>query len=467
MSNNKKVVIGENFCFSFKSGNIGIKNNARLHYDNHKNVIENWWLQTSKVPIFIDTNFLLNAYSLPKSQRSLFVNFIRLNKDRIYITDQVDEEYQRKRPNFMKNYINSLQTIFKELVSFQKAINITRHCDELVVKLENLKKRPIVQNDYNSYLDNIENAINRIKEWKLATETPCAALYNDVETYLSHFSKQLESEQKKVLDDDDIVSAVSLCKFCGNISLAEKKFMYELYQTCVNERETMNLRPDNIDLQMYVFPGFGDLSKRDEHKQREGDFLHYHEMLKQIKILKQDVIFLTSDVKKGDNSTDKLEPFDHYICNCFYLTKHVYYLVDANSLPLASLQCPVIDIDSDDENEVDDDITNGNEPSGIATAERTKAVQKRGYFKELTEDIFLDELSTCIKWSNEYGDKYVSKDYFIYGILGHKRYEYAKSREMLQKLIAEGKLQIKKNEEEKDCLSIIPQKYSNNIPETP
>lgn len=77
--------------------------------------------------------------------------------------------------------------------------------------------------------------------------------------------------------------------------------------------------------------------------------------------------------------------------------------------------------------------------------------------KELTEDVFLDNLSLCIKWANEYGDKYVSKEYFIYGILGSKRYEYAKSREMLQKLITDGKLGVKKNEEEKDCLYIIEQ----------
>ena len=176
-------------------------------------------------------------------------------------------------------------------------------------------------------------------------------------------------------------------------------------------------------------------------------------MTKIIKSLDKDVIFLTSDVKKGDNSTDKLEPFDHYICNCFCLTGHVYYLVDANSLPLASLQCPIVDMDSDDE--VDEDIINSHVSSGVATTDEIKVVQKRGYFKELTEDIFLEELATCIKWADEYGDKYVSKDYFIYGILGHKRYEYAKSREMLHKLIKEGKLQIQKNEEEKVCLSII------------
>ena len=464
MSKNKKVTIGENFCFSFKSGNIGTKKNARQYYDSHKNAIENWWVQTSRVPIFIDTNFLLNAYSMPKSQRTLFVNFIQSNKDRIYITDQIDEEYQRKRLNFIKNYSTSLQTISKELGSIKKASDITKHCEELLVKLENLKKRPIVQNDFNNYLDNIENVINRIKEWKLATELPCSALYKDVNAHLINFHSQLESEQKNnILNDDDIVNAVALCQFCGNISLTEKQFMYDLYQSCVNEREEMKLRPDNINLQMYTFPGLGDLSKKSEHKQREGDFLHYHEMLKQISELRQDVIFLTYDVKKGDNSTENLEPFDHYICNCFYLTGQVYYLVDANSLPLATLQCPDIDIDSDDEDEVGGDMTNGNVLSGIATSEKANAVQKRGCFKELTEDIFLDELSTCVNWANEYGDKYVSKGYFIYGILGHKRYEFAKIREMLDKLIYEGRLQIKKNEEGKDCLSIITQERDNNI----
>ena len=112
---------------------------------------------------------------------------------------------------------------------------------------------------------------------------------------------RIRNEKNNILNDDDIVNAVALCQFCGNISLTEKQFMYDLYQSCVNEREEMKLRPDNIDMQMYTFPGLGDLSKKDEHKQREGDFLHYHEMLKQINTLKKDVIFLTSDVNRNVN----------------------------------------------------------------------------------------------------------------------------------------------------------------------
>ena len=233
----KRIVINENFCFSFKSGNIGTKKEARKYFENHKNEKENWSEKTSKIPIFIDTNVLLNAYNLPKSQRNIFVNFIRSNNSRIYITDQVDEEFQRKRSNFIKNYSNSLQNILKEIDSLRKSANIATYCETLVVKLENLKKRPIVQNDYSTHLESIEDSISRIKEWRFATKDICASLYNDVEQILSPFTAELKSEEEMFLDDNDILEAASLCKFCGNISRAEKSFIYNLYQDCAEERE--------------------------------------------------------------------------------------------------------------------------------------------------------------------------------------------------------------------------------------
>ena len=223
-----------------------------------------------------------------------------------------------------------------------------------------------------------------------------------------------------------------------------------------NEKK-MKLRPDNILLDLYTFPGCGDLSKEDKHKQREGDFLHYHEMLKQIKMLDKNVIFLTSDVKKNDNSTDCLEPYEHYICNCFYLTGHVYYIIDAKSLPLVSQQNMVIDNESDeeDDSDVENNQISSNENISNEEVEQQKERDKNMYFKKISEEIFLDELTTCIKWSNEYGDKYVSKYYFIYGILGHKRYRYANSWDIMQDLISKGKLKLEVNDEGKECLYII------------
>ena len=171
-------------------------------------------------------------------------------------------------------------------------------------------------------------------------------------------------------------------------------------------------------------------------------------MLKQISSLNRNVVYLTSDVKKGDTATDTMEPFDHYICNCFSLTGHVYYLVDSSSLPLTSFQPSTIDTDSDsDEEEMSDVLPCKSTDDGVTRPNKP-------FFKELTRDAFIEELNICVKWANEYGNKYVSKDYFIYGILGHKRYEFSKSREMLKTLVDEKIVKIETNEDGKECLSI-------------
>ena len=449
MAKNKKRTICDDFCFSFRSGNIKTKVEARKFFDNHKSEIENWWVQTSSIPIFIDTNFVLNAYSFPKSTMELFVNFLKFNKDRIYITDQIDEEIQRKRPNFVDNYLKSIQSLYRELVSFYGVSDIANHCDGLVVKLENIKKRPIVQNDYSQNICDINKAISHIEKWKDDTKESCVSLLTSVKEYLTNLHQELEKEQKEVREDSDIIQAVSLCKFCGKLSNSEKMFLIKLYKECVDERERMKLRPDNIDMQMYTFPGLGDLGKDKEYKRREGDFIHYHEMLKQISLLNSNVVYLTSDVKKGDTVTELMEPFEHYICNCYSLTGHVYYLVDSKSLPLTSFQLSIIDTDSDsDEEDISD---NSILCKSISDGEERP---NKPFFKELKRDVFIDELNTCIKWADEYGNKYVSKDYFIYGILGHKRYEFAKSREMLNTLVEEKVVIIGTNNEGKECLSL-------------
>ena len=449
MAKNKELItICEDFCFSFRSGNIGTRVEARKFFDEHKSEIDNWWVQNSTIPIFIDTNFILNAYSFPKSTRELFVNFLKCNKSRIYITDQVDEEIQRKRPNFIDNYLKSIQSLFKELVSFYNVANLVKHCDGLIVKLESIKKRPIVQNDYSQNISDITKTISYIEKWKTDTKESCETFAQTVKKSLENLYQKLEIEQKVVREDSDIVKAVSQCEFCKKLSKSEKMFLISLYQECLEERERMKLRPDKSDLQMYTFPGLGDLDKEKVHKQREGDFIHYHEMLKQISSLNRNVVYLTSDVKKGDTATDTMEPFDHYICNCFSLTGHVYYLVDSSSLPLTSFQPSTIDTDSDsDEEEMSDVLPCKSTDDGVTRPNKP-------FFKELTRDAFIEELNICVKWANEYGNKYVSKDYFIYGILGHKRYEFSKSREMLKTLVDEKIVKIETNEDGKECLSI-------------
>lgn len=450
MAKNKKQqkIIGEEFCFSFRSGNIGTNVTARKFFDDHKNEIDNWWLKNSTIPIFIDTNIILNAYSYPKSTRELFVNFLAINKNRIYVTDQVDEEIQRKRPNFIDNYVKSVQSLCKELVSFCDFADLAKYYDSLKVKLENIKNRPIVQNDYCQNIPDITKVISHIEEWRTETKESCDKLTQNIRDKLDGLRNKLEAEQTEACEDSDIVHAVSQCKFCEKLSKSEKMFLVNLYHECVDERERMKQRPDRVNLQMYTFPGLGDINKEKECKQREGDFFHYHEMLRQIFLLKKNAVYLTSDVKKGDTATSQMEPFDHYICNCFSLTGHVYYLVDSKSIPLASFQPSTIDIDSDcDEEDMSEAIS-----CGQIHEEGVRSVKP--FFKSVTRDVFLSELHTCVRWANEYGGKYVSKDYFIYGILGHKGYEFAKSREMLDTLVEEKIVKIETNSTGKECLLV-------------
>lgn len=450
MAKNKKQqkIIGEEFCFSFRSGNIGTNVTARKFFDDHKNEIDNWWQQKSTIPIFIDTNIILNAYSYPKSTRELFVKFLAINKNRIYVTDQVDEEIQRKRPNFIDNYVKTVRLLYKELVSFCNSADFAKYCDSLNVKLENIKNRPIVQNDYSQNISDITKVISHIEEWRAETKESCAKLTQNVKESLESLCQKLETEQKEAYEDSDIVQVVSQCQFCEKLSKSEKMFLVNLYQECVDERERMKMRPDGVNLQMYTFPGLGDLNKEKECKQREGDFFHYHEMLKQIYSLRKNAVFLTSDVKKGDTATSLMEPFDHFISNCFSLTGHVYYLVDSESIPLASFRPSVIDTDSDcDEEDMSDAI-----PCGPIDEKDVRL--SKPSFKTVTRDVFLSELHTCVRWADEYGDKYVSKDYFIYGILGHKGYEFAKSREMLDTLIKEKIVKMETNSTGKECLLI-------------
>lgn len=126
----------------------------------------------------------------------------------------------------------------------------------------------------------------------------------------------------------------------------------------------------------------------------------------------------------------------------------MYYLVDSKSIPLASFQPSTIDIDSDcDEEDMSEAIS-----CGQIHEEGVRSVKP--FFKSVTRDVFLSELHTCVRWANEYGGKYVSKDYFIYGILGHKGYEFAKSREMLDTLVEEKIVKIETNSTGKACLLV-------------
>ena len=82
------------------------------------------------------------------------------------------------------------------------------------------------------------------------------------------------------------------------------------------------------------------------------------------------------------------------------------------------------------------------------------------YLRAITKERFLQELETAELWASSYGDGYVNKDYFIYTILGHKRFDWDSSFVVLEELLKEGLVTIVEEEHDERtirCLKRIKQ----------
>ena len=110
-------------------------------------------------------------------------------------------------------------------------------------------------------------------------------------------------------------------------------------------------------------------------------------------------------------------------------------VVDGKTLPLAS---NLFDSDAN----VDDD------------SDGEDGIDFKHRYREISQLAFLSNLKTCIAWAESYGAQYVSKDYFIYCILGRKKYEFESSRKVLDELIREQQVEIYK-QDDKECLRLL------------
>lgn len=159
---------------------------------------------------------------------------------------------------------------------------------------------------------------------------------------------------------------------------------------------------------------------------------------------KKDVVFLTRDVSKSDWIRDDGKPFNHYIVDIYRNTEHMLYICNAEKfIPLTFAS--IVDTDN---HETDDDLLIDTKEENSNTQDQVKINDEKEevedveinvpYLREITEERFIDELKTAQSWANEYGDKYVSKQYFIYKILGHKHFNYNTSLEVLAQLVTNG-----------------------------
>jgi len=96
--------------FSFNSRNR--KTNIELHRNSLKEFEKNFdkaLKLDNDFPIILDTNVLIRYYKVSFKARERLFKFINDNKDRIFITDQIQKEFTSNRRNNIEKYFQEVK----------------------------------------------------------------------------------------------------------------------------------------------------------------------------------------------------------------------------------------------------------------------------------------------------------------------------------------------------------------------
>lgn len=445
----QKSEINDQFSFKSHHHNIMATQKAYDYYEEHKP--SNLQIFDSDLFIALDTNFILDIYSMCHKEREQFIRFIEDNTARIIITHQVEYEYTKHRNEHINNYEKSIKSIKDNAKS---SLNSTKDAlKTAAMRFKQLQKDARVRNDMEDVVPLITPIITYIEEHDVSDEfrQKIDELYQPLKEKLEGvvdlLSPKFLSER-----DDSVLKALSKSVILPQLTNKEQEFLRELYAKCLKDFED-NKNTALVDA--YRFPGVGDRGKIKQNKDPFGDFVIYHELLSFINQYDSDVVLLTSDVSKSDwVRTDKSQ-YEQQLIDTYLHTDHMLYIYDINNVLPSILQGVEL---ADDDLLEDDDSTveegkNAVEDIVEANGEETRQEAKAGvesankpsrpklsYLHEMTEEIFLKELKEAIFWSAKYEEGFVSRHDFIINWVGRKHFLYSSSDSVLENLIKEGKV---------------------------
>lgn len=435
-------------------------------------------LLSNDIPIFLDTNVLLEYYKISFAERREVKEFFLKNKDRIYLTHQIEKEFLKHRIDHINAYQNSLNEFINAFKNIKEEIEYLRtgNLTKLSHYVENNK---ILINDY----QNIKEELVRLKDDIASTLK--AAISDDIFERVLEKERQIDSEKRKlegqadIERNDDLLDIVSEFKVVEALTEPETTYLIEKYHQLKEKYD--EVKSDSKDKVKWKFPGCGEKKQGD----KTGDFLIYHEILKFLKKEGKDAVFLTSDVTKDDwlfRNKSELAPYTHYILNTYSNTQQTLYIFQAKDKIRISYdniysseekaEGVPLQISSETGNEVEatpvEEIeSNQNVPAlrGLKilgkinlgkyrendSREDFGYVYERKEYKKITESEFLHELDLSKKWADNYGSGFVGKFAFIRKFLGFgKGYDIGHTFNVLESLVKQGKVEeyIHKPEEE-------------------
>lgn len=287
---------------SFKSTEINVDLNT------YKKSIEHYYSKfndsidlKNNIPIFLDTNILLRYYSISFKQRELMKKFFIENKNRIYLSNQVQKEFIKNREEVIQKYFHSA---LESMIDNLKSDIIDRN-----IKFKNEHKEILKDFDY----------VDKVIQKQIKS-------FEKVQIDLKKDIERLKSENKQLNFQDEFLEIIS--QFNQDFSLAEdeKEFLKKEFDTLKKPIDPQKIKND-IKKTNFAFPGLGDIIEKPESPY--GDYYIYHEMIKCALEKKTDIIFLTYDTTKGDWLKLSKEPHIHYIIKTFEISQKAIFMLDA------------------------------------------------------------------------------------------------------------------------------------------
>lgn len=451
--------------FKFKHRSVLDEHTALKYHAEHKPNLETW-LFDGDGPIFVDTNVLLNLYRISFFEREQLLKFFQNQKERIVLCSQVCAEYLSHRHSDARSVKSSFDSLINDAdILRQKLLANLRSSRE---RIRDFQRKPSITHDQKDVCAHLAGLLH-----DMAIETEDSGMFLKVDTLFGEINNALTENKARLIQgvdyeyDDPILATVSTLKALPELPDEERSQVETFYHTLLDEFNKHKERED--EKLHHSFPGCGDRGKLRRGGAPEGDFVIFHEMLRYMTENDTDAIFITRDVTKSDWLMPEGRPFVHYIVNIYKATGHMLYIMaDTDLIPLSMRPAVEDGTTSDDtdtlassqpESHPQDDKTyasaseepedtepearpeDGSDPDEpkAATPDAAEVPQSRSrFFRNITRDRFLRELTTALKWAEGYGSGYVSKKLFIYDILGSKRFYFKTSEAMCKTLVEAG-----------------------------
>ena len=311
---NTEVKINSEFCFdSSKKLTIEIAHNARKNYDDNLSTALGF---EKSIPIIVDTNVLLAYYETSQTEKKILIEFLNENKDRIFLTSQIEKEFLRNRIKVIDKQYSALNRIEGDFQATYKDIK-----NKFTAFLNN--KKSILSKDYSAIWDLLLQKQERLNE-----------ILEDEQTFSQTIAQAINTtimDYKEIYVVDKLLEACANLKIIPPLSDEEVDFIKEQYNVLRQKYEAV----EKVEIKrQIVFPGCADKPDKEDPY---GDFIIFHEILKFMVcgkdgLVKTDVIFLTQEKTKGDWIHRDLAPITHYIEKAFLVTGKTLFIIHADKL---------------------------------------------------------------------------------------------------------------------------------------